>query len=203
MRYIAPAFVALSLLWLAAGHPAFAQTNAAAGNSPGGDMQAPASVQPQAPPPDLVPQGVPGIGVPQLSTAPSVQKTQTGDPTTELFTAINNADYNSAQDAISRGADLNAQNSLGETPLAMSIALNRNSITFMLLSARNEDGDDTGPAGPAPAAVAQTPLAAPGPKYYTSHTTAPRSYRPSSAIPVNDPGTPNPSAGFLGFGPKN
>jgi hypothetical protein len=203
MRYIALSFIGLSSLWLAASHPAFAQTNAAAGNSPGGDMQAPASVQPQVPPPDLVPQGVPGIGAPQLSTAPSVKKAETGDPTTQLFTAINNADYNSAQDAISRGADLNAQNSLGETPLAMSIALNRNSITFMLLSARNEDGDDSGATSPAPATVAQTPLTAPAPKYYSTHTTATQSYRPSSAIPVNDPGTPNPSAGFLGFGPKN
>jgi hypothetical protein len=203
MRYIAPAFIGLALLWAGASQPALAQSNPATGTSPGGDMQAPASAQPQGPAPDLVPQGVPGIGAPQLSTAPNVQKPETGDPTAQLFTAINNADYNSAQDAISRGADLNGQNSLGETPLAMSIALNRNSITFMLLSARNEDGDDSGPAGPAPATVAQTPLTAPGPKYYTSHTTATPSYRPSSAIPVNDPGTPDPSAGFLGFGPKN
>ncbi len=191
-------FIALSLV----GGVAVASPAAFAQTSPSGDMQAP-RLQPKDDVGAPLPPAVPGAGDQGLQTSQSVAKQQSGDPTAELFTAINGNDYNSAQDAISRGADLNAQNALGETPIDLSVALNRNSITFMLLSARNEDGDDSGATSPAPATVAQTPLTAPAPKYYSTHTTATQSYRPSSAIPVNDPGTPNPSAGFLGFGPKN
>jgi hypothetical protein len=174
--------------------------NPANGSSPSGGMSAP-SLQPQGGTPDIAPAGLPGASPPQISTAPNVQKPQTGDPTVQLFTAINNADYNSAQDAISRGADMNAQNSLGETPLDLSIALNRNNITFMLLSARNEGGggDDSTTTTPV---VAQTAPAA-----KSTHAGPARQVsvpRPAhNAIPVNDPGTPNTAAGFLGFGPKN
>ena len=127
-------------------------------------------------------------------------ETTTGDPTTQLFNAINSNDYNSAQDAISRGADLNGQNALGETPIDLSVSLNRNSITFMLLAARNASGDDPDATGPGPGSA--TPVA----KYSSKSAPA----QSSAAVPIklienpnaapgNNPGTPNPSAGFLGF----
>jgi hypothetical protein len=166
------------------------------------------AVQPKAPIPDIAPPALPGAGdAPGIATAPKVTKVDQGDPTTELFKAINANDYNGAQDAISRGADLTAQNPLGETPLDLSIALNQNSITFLILGARNEDG------APPPAPV-QTQaqihtrtrahampaaMTAPPEVYQAPETTT------TEPAPVmgNDPGTPNASAGFLGFGAKN
>lgn len=133
--------------------------------------------------------------MPPVATGPSVSKPSIGNPTTALFAAVNGGDYNAAQDAISRGANLNAQNTLGETPLDLAVALNRSTITFLILSARNEDGGGDvadANAGPAPVmAVASRSHAAP-------HA------RPPVSVPVmgNNPGTPDPSAGFLGFGRK-
>lgn len=61
------------------------------------------------------------------------------EPTVALFEAINRGSVSSAREAINRGADLNGHNILGQTPLDMSIDLNRNPITFLLLSLRNTD----------------------------------------------------------------
>jgi hypothetical protein len=165
-------------------------------------------VQPKAPTPDFAPPAIPGAGIaPGIATAPKVAKADQGDPTTELFTAINANDYTSAQDAISRGADLTAQNKLGETPLDLSIALNQNSITFLLLGARNEDGPPVPAAAEAATATTHhhvygyghaTPASLDAPP---APTPAPRAYAPAAM--GNNQGTPNASAGFLGFGSKN
>ncbi len=174
---------------------------------PSGEGSGPAAAPAaRAPAPDVAPPALPGFGdQPGLATAPSVQKPATGDPTTALFTAVTNGDYNAAQDAVSRGADLNAQNPLGETPLELSVALNRNSITFMLLSARNEAGDDDAPVSD-PMPVTAAPL----PYHHHHHDQAVpvASVTAPAAVPLasqnaargNNPGVPNPSAGFLGFG---
>lgn len=58
------------------------------------------------------------------------------NPTQLLFEAINVGNLYGAQDALNRGADLHATNVLGQTPLEMSIDLNRDRITFLLLSMR-------------------------------------------------------------------
>ncbi|AOW50100.1 hypothetical protein [Acetobacter ascendens] len=58
------------------------------------------------------------------------------EPTAALFDAINRGSISAAKDAINRGADLSGHNILGQTPLDMSIDLNRNPITFLLLSLR-------------------------------------------------------------------
>ncbi len=186
---LAAAVVAMGL----ASQPASAQS------SPSGNMQSP-SLQPKTDAPVPLPPAVPGAGDQNLAAVPGVAKQQTGDPTTQLFNAINSNDYNSAQDAISRGADLNGQNALGETPIDLSVSLNRNSITFMLLAARNASGDDPDATGPGPGSA--TPVA----KYSSKSAPA----QSSAAVPIklienpnaapgNNPGTPNPSAGFLGF----
>jgi len=186
MRYfsILPAVFALSLM----AAPAFAQLSAVGGGDSG-----PGSPQPRAPEPDVAPPALPGANTTEtLATGPNLQKPLTGDPTTALFNAVNSGDYNAAQDAISRGADTNAQNSLGETPLDLSIALNRNDITFMLLSARNEGGDETTPAA--------MPVAPKPAGHHKTHIMAARIVAaPRPALPGDTPGTPDPSAGFLGF----
>jgi hypothetical protein len=159
------------------------------------------SVQPKPVTPDIAPPALPGAGVPAgIATAPKVAKVNQGDPTTELFTAVNAGDYSSAQDAISRGANLYAQNPLGETPLDLSIALNRNSITFLILGARNEDGPPPAvAAGPMPASRTPADRAMP---MAASVESAPPAASPAPVM-GNNPGTPNAAAGFLGFGPKN
>ncbi|EHD14267.1 hypothetical protein CIN_01990 [Commensalibacter intestini A911] len=58
------------------------------------------------------------------------------NPTKMLFNAINVGNLRQAQEAVGRGADLHAENVLGQTPLEMSVDLNRDRITFLLLSMR-------------------------------------------------------------------
>ena len=224
MRYIPATALGLVLLLagapvlILAGAPAFAQMSM--GGSPGGGGGAPGGAntpEPVAPTHDIAPPALPGAGAPgPLATGPVVQKPSIADPTQALFAAVNNGDYNAAQDALSRGADLNAQNALGETPLDLSIALNRSTITFLLLATRNETGStDTISPGPAFPATATATLRV-KPAHHKPHTT-PAAAAPAhtSAAPLgtasgatapaweSNPGTPNTSAGFMGFSPKN
>ncbi len=208
MRYI-PA-TALGLVLLLAGTPAFAQMSMGGGGGAPGGGSAP---QPQAPAPDIAPPALPGAGTPApLATGPVVQKPATGDPTQALFAAVNNNDYNAAEDALSRGADLNAQNALGETPLDLSIALNHSTITFLLLATRNETGG-TGPVSPGPVSPGSV---SPGPAFPATAPVKPTHHKPhptpAAAAPAptttapaweSNPGTPNPSSGFMGFGTNN
>ncbi len=186
-----------------AAHQAVAQSapQSSGGSSPSGTMQAP-PLQPKSNDNQVLPPALPGAGDQSLNTAPSVAKPQTGDPTVQLFTAINANNYNSAQDAISRGADLNGQNALGETPIDLSVSLNRNSITFMLLGARNDSGDDPDATGPTSAvpATKYSSKSAHGKTLAKTQAAVPiKLIENPNAAPGNNPGTPNAQAGFLGF----
>lgn len=117
------------------------------------------------------------------------------EPTVALFEAINRGSVSSARDAINRGADLNGHNILGQTPLDMSIDLNRNPITFLLLSLRNSSniqGNDS--AG----AVSTSDL------HISSGGSG--SDEDDTKSKAHDPrydrtgGAAQPSIGFLGFG---
>jgi hypothetical protein len=190
MKTVVPA---LSLILSLAAGPALAQMLPGA---QGRDVIGGGAPQARQRVPDIAPAGVPGAVPAPLASGPSVPK-NIGDPTTALFNAINKNDYSAAQDAVSRGANLNAQNRLGETPLDLSVALNRTAMTFMLLGARNQDGDGAAP----PPSPSYTRHSAPvRPVTISDHTRAPR----PQPMPVmgNNPGTPDPSAGFLGFNPK-
>ncbi len=86
----------------------------------------------QAPPPAL-----PGaLSDPSRVAAPTRAPTEMS-PTEALFDAVNRGDLDSTRDAITRGAELEATNLLGLTPLELSIDLGRNDITFVLVSLRN------------------------------------------------------------------
>jgi hypothetical protein len=202
---------ASGFILLCAASPAFAQMSPG-GGAPGlgGAGGAPTAPQPQARIPDIAPPALPGAGDTPVATGPVVQKPPSGDPTPALFAAVNRGDYNAAQDAISRGANLDAQNPLGETPLDLSVALNRSSITFLLLATRNETGGDDAAPGPA----AASPGTSPGTGrtgHNTPHPHIAQIVPAADSTPLHkiapplgtDPGTPNPSAGFLGFGPKS
>ena len=96
--------------------------------------EAKAAAKAAAPPP-----AIPGA-VTDEATATSGHMSADMEPTAALFDAINRGDMTSAKEALGRGADLNGKNVLGQSPIDMSIDLNRNDITFLLLSMRGNDG---------------------------------------------------------------
>lgn len=167
--------------------------------------------------PPALPGATPGFGA-----APADQSTADLPPNEALFDAINRGDIGQARDAVNRGADINAQNVLGMTPLELSVDLSRNDITFMLLSMRGASAGALSAKAAVVAAAKQA--AAPGAqapgkpgtatkqasadkalikpvKFVEKQTPAkpqvpaPRQYAGSA-----DPGRPDPQAGFLGFG---
>ncbi|WP_419760460.1 hypothetical protein [Acidisoma sp.] len=151
-------------------------------------------------------------------------------PNDQLFDAIDRGDTSAARDAIARGAELDATNAVGQTPIDESVSLGRNAITFLLVTLLHAGGsnitDAQGPmAMPPPNTLGlsnkderavSTPVSFFGPE--KPGTTAPRgtprhktryyasAAESSTAAPVAAPsavettGTPVPSAGFVGFG---
>ena len=199
--------LALGLVFGALVMPAHAQSmTGMPGDGMGGAGGGPTKLQPKLQAPDLAPSGLPGVGNgAPLATGQNLKKTSSGDPTQELFNAINSNDYASAQDAVSRGADLQATDQFGETPLDLSIALNRNDITFLLLGTRNElaaQGMGTGTVMGAPWTLDNTAKPAKTGKRHSSSPVVPVKVVPKISIPAGETGTPDPQAGFLGFGPK-
>lgn len=176
-----------------------------------GPVQVGPSPQPKAekPPPAALPGAASRSG-----TAAPAQGAPIVDPTEALFDAINRGDITAARDAVDRGADLGGQNVLGMTPLDESIDLGRNDITFLLLSLRHGEVRMTGKEQAASASAAASSLtraaaksapAKTGAQRVVSRQAQVRPARTPAAPPLAqqmaDTGTPNPQAGFLGFGP--
>ncbi len=123
---------------------------------------------PAAPPRALPPPGLPGAVGNVHTPAPPPPAESGLSPTAELFDAINRGDLGAARDAIGRGAQLDATNLLGMTPLELAVDLNRNDIAFLLLSIEHEGRAAASSAGastalsvpPAPAAVPSSRAAA-------------------------------------------
>lgn len=177
-----------------------------------------------APPPEAAkPERAPAPVLPGAATRSDRVAPATGtaiaDPNAALFDAINRGDIASARDALDRGADLDAHNVLGMTPLDLSVDLGRNDITFLLLSLRNGD-IPTGSHAPASTARAMLggkpaptgPGGKPIPTGAKPASTRVATRAPATSVrpvaPVapatprlfaGDGGTPNPTAGFLGF----
>lgn len=148
------------------------------------------------------PSGLPGAA-PNQNVAPATRAPTDMQPTDALFDAINRGDITVARDAINRGADMSGHNLLGMTPLELSVDLGRNDITFLLLSLRGSDDGDGAPPANSPAA----PLHKAPPSKLTPVADRPatqRAPRPATLAEANTPaaggGTPDPRAGFLGFG---
>jgi len=142
-------------------------------------------------------------------------------PNDALFDAINRGDVAAARDAMSRGAELDARNVLGMTPMELSVDLGRNDISFLLLSYRG--GSDNGGGAPTQAidnAAAPTASQLPAGKLSKKGRAHPIRTASRGRAPVtraearvappaasqtprlfaNDGGAPVPSAGFVGFG---
>jgi len=187
------AFFAYAMLSLAA--PAHADTQRerdaeqkAEAQQDQAETQADKDAAAKAPPPAIPGAQATGAVIPSDKAAIDLA------PNEALFDAITRGDLTAARDAMNRGAQLDSKNVLGQTPIDAAIDLNRNAITFMLLSLRGSEG--TGPGKPA-APVTQVASATPSHHKTTHHTKA--TLVSASVPPVANPGTPNPNAGFLGF----
>jgi len=156
--------------------------------------EAKAAARAAAPPP-----AIPGA-VTDEQTATTGHASVDMEPTAALFDSVNRGDMTAAKEALGRGADLNGKNVLGQSPLDMAIDLNRNDITFLLLSMRNtEDGAPV--ASVASAEPATTTRVRNGHIMVNGRST--RVAARQVAKPQRyaaDGGTPKPDAGFLGFG---
>ena len=149
-----PAVLSVAAMLLAT--PALAQM--APGTNSSGTLTGPVvgtsqgSIHKEAPPPAL-----PGARTTDNDPAPADRPASEMKPTDALFNSVNRGDITSARDAIARGADLDAQNVLGLTPIDLAVDLGRNDITFLLLSLRTNAGgalpavkNSGKPAGPVP-----------------------------------------------------
>jgi hypothetical protein len=209
-------------LAVACGSGASAQLSGIGGGAPGGGGRSggggggSAAAKPAPAPPSAVPGAVARQPViPASKTASDL------DPNEALFDSINRGDIASARDALNRGADLSATNVLGMTPMELSVDLGRNDITFLLLSERGAEGDSGSSArnqasqlvpsvatkGTAKGrsaqvagqgALAKTPAGRIKPA--AQPTVAANKPAAAPKLFAGDGGTPQPQAGFLGFG---
>ncbi len=157
--------------------------------------------------PALAP-ALPGAISTNDAVAPASKPAAEMSPNDALFDAIERGDLPAVRDALSRGAQLNAQDVLGETPLELAVDLGWHAIAFTLLSMRGASSGGDGASGGVAdvsvlsraeakeAAMTRLPEAAPHPgaRFALSGS--------AGVIAAADafPGTPNPDAGFLGFG---
>lgn len=146
-----------------------------------------------------VPKALPGSHVDSIDPAPLDRPPSEMKPNEALFDGVNRGDIAAVREALARGAELEAPNILGQTATEVSIDLARNEITFLLLSMRSAVSRSAGrtvanvtASKPAPAAPVARPAVAPKP-------VAAPVVVPAKPF-VNNPGTPAPQAGFLGFG---
>ena len=146
--------------------------------------------------PDVPPPAIPGAEPDADATVvPADKLAAEMSPNDALFDAITRGDLAAAKDAMNRGAQLDAHNVLGQTPTDAAIDLNRNDITFLLLSMR----------GAAPSAhrahPTQTAQAEPaGGKHKASSIVQAKGHKPRAPLTLSaDRGTPNPAVGFTGF----
>ena len=144
------------------------------------------------------PAALPGAHRDNAEPAPRDRAPTDMHPNEALFDSISRGDIAAAREALGRGADLNARNVLGLSPIDLSIDLGRNDITFLLLSQRGASGGAAPPAGtaPAPAQTAHRPQRSRAPATAAARPAPP----PASRQYADTPGTPVPEAGFLGFG---
>jgi len=126
----------------------------------------------------------PGLGTQAIELA----------PTEALFDAVNRGDLAAARDAVSRGAELNTRNTLGETPTELAVSLGRTEIAFFLLSLRRPSRAELPPVVTAPA-----PPAAPARNAARPAPPVPAGQPPRARLWAGDGGAPVPEWGFLGF----
>ncbi|WP_145142867.1 ankyrin repeat domain-containing protein [Roseomonas gilardii] len=164
--------------------------------------------------PAVAPPPLPGAGGGSGGAIPSDKPVASMSPNDELFDAITRGDMAAARDAVSRGADLEARNVLGLTPIDAAVDRGRNDIAFYLLSARasfrpsspsaapprEAAAPRSGPSRPAASRETTRGHAPAGPREAASpRPTRTADQAPTGRAPAGNGGTPRPEAGFLGF----
>ncbi len=161
---------------------------------PGEDEDRPKGGEEKAPePPPAIPGAQPDENA---AVVPADRLAAEMSPNDALFDAISRGDMAAAKDALNRGAQLDSKNVLGQTPIDASIDLDRNDITFLLLSMRPAPGASAAQIRQAASHGAAVPPAH-GRKGRKSVQTA--SAGQAGPQPGADRGQPNPAAGFIGF----
>jgi hypothetical protein len=127
----------------------------------------------------------------------SARSNAQAQPTEQLFDGIAMGSMEAVRDAISRGANLNARNVLGQRPVDLAIDIGRSDMAFLLLSMMRAG------QAPAPAALpgaAPQPRPAPQPARGAAAVVQPPPARlPTARLWANDGGTAMPDIGFMGF----
>ena len=143
----------------------------------------------KSPPPTL-----PGSHAQSVPVVPADKAVGDLNPNSALFDAINRGDTVAARDALSRGADPEAHNVLGLTPIELSVDLGRNDISFLLLSLRANSS--------APAPVAHTTPSTKALHAATIRTASRHPAHTGDARKTIAAASPSSAAdtGFLGFG---
>jgi hypothetical protein len=191
----APAFAQMSVGSGGVGGPGQGVGGTGGGMTPAGVPSRPHDDDGDSKPPEdkpiAPPPAIPGAQPNEdAAVAPADRLAAEMSPNEALFDAISRGDMAAAKDALNRGAQLDAHNVLGQTPTDASIDLDRNDITFLLLSMRTTSGT-TPPSTLATAAPAQ------------QRTKGRKAVISASAHTQPDPsanrGAPNPAVGFIGF----
>lgn len=153
--------------------------------------------------PREAPPGLPGLTGRRDPAPIPPEPDQNLAPNEALFDAINRGDLPAAREAVSRGADVEARNVLGLTPLESAVDQGRTTIMFYLLSvrgtARGGSGPPPGAEAPAPPANARNARRPPPPEPARA---APVEVAPAVLTPklwAGDGGAAIPDIGFLGF----
>lgn len=150
------------------------------------------TARPRAEPPAL-----PGLAGRRAPSPIPAEPGQSLGPNEALFDAIDRGDLAAARDAMSRGADLNARNVLGLTPIDSAVDQNRSEIVFYLLSVR---GPVIGGAAPVAEAPARRPSLAVPPAVQRAPRAPVAEVPARAAQPVwGGHDGPLPDRGFLGF----
>jgi hypothetical protein len=203
------AFFVLGLAMLCAG-PSFAQLNATGtGLAPAGaGLQKTLKGSASGPKEEPSPPVLPGTKGPSEAAVPTTAPTQM-TPTEALFDAINRGDLPASRDAVNRGAELDALNVLGLTPLELSVDLGHNDISFMLMSMRGDSASARQSArlgiqgGGAQGGGARLEAQRrPRPARMIAASARDEAEEPLTATPrysSGNGGAPIPAAGFLGF----
>ena len=185
--------------------PSFAQLNpSGTGLAPAGaGLQRTLKGSTSGPKQEASPPVLPGTKGPSEAAQPTTAPTEM-TPTEALFDAINRGDLQGSRDAVNRGAELDALNVLGLTPLELSVDLGHNDISFMLLSMRGDSAAARQAArvGVQGGGARQEAQKAARPARVITASARGSAEEPLTATPKyssGNGGAPIPAAGFLGF----
>ncbi|MBP0491333.1 ankyrin repeat domain-containing protein [Roseomonas indoligenes] len=178
--------------------PAFAQMGGPGGGMIGRNAPMPSGQGSAARPP---PPALPGLANRRaVDPIPAETPSASLSPNDALFDSVNRGDLGAAKEAMARGADLNARNQLGLTPVDAAVDQGRTEIAFYLLSAR-------GSAGSGPTFAPGEPAPAPAPAANARRGRAGREAQaaaraPSPAADEPEPDAPARPSGLLSDPPR-